>query len=266
MTSSTALPTNMLRIGTLCCFALLSHGALGAEQTFALDPVHTRVMFSVSHAGFSNPMFTIAGTTGTLVFDPDDWTKAHVEARIPVSGLELTDAKWRNAVLGGKFLDASRFPEARFVSTRIEPVDATHAKVHGTLTLHGVSGEVQLDVVFHQLMRHPLPPFRRTAGFSATGTVSRKAFGITDWPSVVGDAVALRIEAEGTRARASGEPQAADTEPAPSSSVPATPTSVSAPPSSEPVPASSVVAPPAVAPSAVAPPASATTSPPTTPP
>jgi hypothetical protein len=67
--------------------------------------------------------------------------------------------------------------------------------------LHGVTREVQLDVVFHQARRHPMPPFRRTAGFSATGTLSRKAFAITSWPSVVGDAVEIRIEAEGTRTR-----------------------------------------------------------------
>jgi polyisoprenoid-binding protein YceI len=226
-----------IRIAALCALAFASRGVPAAEATYALDPVHTRVMFSVSHAGFSNPMFTIAGTTGTLVFDPDDWSKARVEARIPVNGLELTDTKWKSAILGRNFLDANQYPEATFVSTRIEPIDATHATVVGMLTLRNVSREVKLDVVLHQVKRHPLPPFRRTAGFSATGTISRKVFSITAWGNVVGDAVEIRIEAEGTRSRNAGEPETDETMPAPSSTTPAPASSI------EPPPAASTVAP-----------------------
>jgi hypothetical protein len=54
-------------------------------------------------------------------------------------------------------------------------------------------------VTFNQLKHHPMPPFRRTAGFSATATLSRKAFGIDAWPTVIGDEVELRIEAEAVR-------------------------------------------------------------------
>ena len=185
---------------------LLAPWVAGAEETtYALDPVHTRVMFAVSHAGFSNPMGTISGTTGTLVFDPDDWSKARVEAEIPLQRLELGDEKWNAAVLAKNFLDAQAHPVAKFVSTRVEPIDATHATVIGMLTLRGVSREVKLDVVLHQVRRHPMPPYRRTAGFSATGTLSRKVFAITAWPSVVGDEVEIRIEAEGTRKRGGAE-------------------------------------------------------------
>lgn len=185
----------------LALLLLAPLGVRAAEVVYALDPVHTRVMFAVSHAGFSNPMGTVSGTTGTFVFDPDAWGRARVEAKIPLDRLELGDAKWNDAALGRSFLDAKDHPVATFVSTRVEPIDATHAKVFGNLTLRGVTREVPLDVEFHQAKRHPMPPFRWTAGFSATTTLSRRAFGITAWKSVVGDAVAIRIEAEGRRSR-----------------------------------------------------------------
>ncbi len=78
----------------------------------------------------------------------------------------------------------------------------------GTLTLRGVSQEITLDVTLNAIKRYPLPPFRRTAGFSASTTLSRRAFGITAWPGVIGDAVQLRIEAEATldRSDAPGTP------------------------------------------------------------
>src|SRR3546814_1314413 len=105
-------------------------------------------------------------------------------------------------------------------STRVEGIDDTHASVFGTLTLRGVSREVKLDVVFNQLERYPLPPWTRTVGFSATTTISREAFGIDAWPTVLGDAVALRIEAEAQRARG-GDVAGADSDaPAPGEQVP----------------------------------------------
>jgi len=222
-------------IASLLLAGVLPLAASAQAVTYSLDPVHTRVMVAVSHAGFSNPMGTVSGSTGTFVFDPADWSKARVEAKVPIDRLDFGDKKWNDAILGHNFLDAKDHPVATFVSTRIEPVDATHATVFGNLTLHGVTHEVKLDVVFHQAKRHPMPPFRRTAGFSATGTLSRRMFAITAYPSVVGDEVELRIEAEGARTR--DEMQ----EPAAPSSVPSA-TSV-APPSSVVLPSPATVAP-----------------------
>lgn len=201
--------------------AFLVPGAASAQAApYALDPVHTRVMFELSHAGYSQAIGTVSGSTGELVFDPGDWRSARVAVTVPVSRLDLGDAAWNRAALGGGMLDAARHPVATFVSTHVEPVDATHARVFGTLTLRGVSQEVALDVAFNKLRRYPLPPFRRTVGFSATTEISRAAFGASAWPSLVGDRVVLRIEAEARRTRGDAAdgvalPAAADPGPPP---------------------------------------------------
>lgn len=175
--------------------------ALAQAQPYALDPVHTRIAFFVSHAGFSQAIGTVSGSSGTLEFDPDDWRSARLTARIPIARADLGDDKWNRAALAANLLDAQDHPEATFVSTRIEPVDAIRAAVYGDLTLRGVTREVKLDVTLNAAKRHPMPPFRRTVGFSATATLSRADFGITAWKSVIGDEVQLRIEAEATRTR-----------------------------------------------------------------
>ncbi|WP_210130861.1 YceI family protein [Stenotrophomonas rhizophila] len=178
-----------------------------APDTYRLDPVHTRVLFAVEHAGFSQALGTVSGSEGVLAFDPDDWSSATLTVSVPLQRLDLGDDKWNKAALARNLLDAERHPEARFVSTRVEPVDATHARVIGELTLRGVSHEVALDVTLNAVKRHPMPPFRRTAGFSATATLSRSAFGVDAWPSMIGDQVQLRIEAEALRDRNATDPQ-----------------------------------------------------------
>ncbi len=180
-----------------CC--LLSFTALAAPDRYRLDPVHTRVVFAIEHAGFSKALGAVSGSEGVLAFDPDDWRSARLDVVVPLNRLDLGDDKWNQATLARNLLDGERHPQARFVSTSVEPIDATHARVHGQLTLRGVTRDVVLDVTLNALKRHPMPPFRRTAGFSATTLLSRADFGIDAWKSVIGDQVELRIEAEAVR-------------------------------------------------------------------
>ncbi|MBU8976612.1 YceI family protein [Lysobacter sp. MMG2] len=197
-------PAGTARTGLL--LAIVAAAAIPAAhaaqaQTYSLDPVHTRVLFAISHAGFSQAMGTVSGSTGTLVFDREDWRSAKLDVRVPLERLDMGDAKWNDAVRAANLLDTKRHPEAHFVSTSVEPSDADHAKVCGDLTLRGVTKPVCLDVTLNALKRHPLPPFHRTAGFSATTTLNRADFGMNAWKNVIGDTVELRIEAEAERAR-----------------------------------------------------------------
>lgn len=192
----------------LCLF---SGKAIAAGPVrYNLDPVHTRVMFAIDHAGFSNAIGTVSGSTGNLIFDPGHWHDATLQASVPLARIDLGDVGWNKAALARNLLDAAAYPTAEFVSTRVEPVSPDRASVYGRLTLHGVSHEIRLDVKLNAIKRHPLPPFRRMIGFSATATLSRRAFGIDAWPSLIGDTVELRIEAEATRSRENGEPDATD--------------------------------------------------------
>lgn len=221
----------------MACLAVLALATAGhahaQARTWALDPVHTRVVFAIDHAGFSKSLGTFSGATGTLAFDPDGWDDARLEVSIPIASLDLGDDKWNRATLARNLLDADTHPTARFVSTRIEPLDARRAIVHGLLTLRGATREVALDVTVNAVKRHPMPPFRRTAGFSATTTISRSDFGIDAWKSMVGDSVELRIEAEATLARGGTDGDAPDPPPAADADTPSEP---SHPPDPEPTP------------------------------
>ena len=172
--------------------------AMAKMEDFELDPVHTRIAFQVSHAGLSNPIGTFSGTTGTLSFDEDDWTTAQLTVSIPITTLDLGDANWQKKILDPTFFNSTKYPEAHFVSNRIERTGEHAAQVTGELTMHGVTRPVTLSVTLNALKRHPLT-FKRTAGFSATGKLSRKDFGMDAWSSLVGDEVSLIIEAEAVR-------------------------------------------------------------------
>lgn len=215
----TRFPSIALVVG-----ALLSHAVARAAEpeVYAVDPVHTRVMVAVGHAGFSKALGTASGSTGSVWFDPEDLAATRWDITVPLTRLDFGDAKWNAAVQAASLLDAQRHPHARFVSTSVTAIDAQHARACGDLTVRGVTAPLCLDVTINAVKRHPLPPFRRTAGFSACGTLSRKAYGLEAWPNVIGDSVELRIEAEVVRARNDEPASAPDTVPPAANGAPRT--------------------------------------------
>jgi polyisoprenoid-binding protein YceI len=191
-------------IVAIACLAIAAGRAHAAPTDYTVDPTHTRIAFRVEHAGFSRALGTFAGATGTLRFDPDDWSTAKLTLAVPVASLDLGDAEWNRKVLDGTFFDAARLPQATFASTAVEKIDDQRMQVRGELTIHGVTRPVAFEAMFNALKRHPLN-FKRTAGFSAVLTVSRKDFGMGAWASVIGDEVEILVELEATKARGPDE-------------------------------------------------------------
>ena len=103
------------------------------------------------------------------------------------------------AIVGLTMDELPRTPKYFWVYTAHKSIGLT------VLALHGVAREVVLDVRINARKRHPMPPFRRTLGFSASTTLSRADFGLDAWKSMVGDAIELHIEGEATRARGAGD-------------------------------------------------------------
>ncbi|MBS0396009.1 MAG: YceI family protein [Proteobacteria bacterium] len=174
---------------------LAALAANAAPVTYTVDTTHSRVTFYVNHLGFSNSVGEFRLGEGTLTFDADDWSRSKVDAHIPVQSLELGDAKWNTHILSADFLESAKYPEITFVSKKLEKVDATHGRLHGDLTIHGVTKPVVLDVTVNKVGEHPM---RKTqaAGFTATATIKRSEFGVVAYVPAVADDVVIRIEIE----------------------------------------------------------------------
>lgn len=179
-----------------CIVGLLMMTAHAAQEHFVIDPVHTRIAFHVEHLGLSHSIGTFSGANGSLDFDKDDWHGARLDVNIPLDRLDMGNDGWKKKVLSDAFLDSAKQPVAHFVATSVEPIDKTHAKVTGTLSLRGRDSTVVLDVTFNGLKRSLYTEFRKTAGFSATATLHRKELGMDAYPDAVGEDVAIDIEAE----------------------------------------------------------------------
>lgn len=168
--------------------------------SYNIDPVHTRIVFLVGHAGFSRSIATISGVEGALHFDPDQWEASRVSIELPVARIDFGDEDWNQRMRARGFFDARNHPVVRFVSTRVEPLDDGAAMIHGELTIAGTTRPVTLSARLNEAGRNPVN-FRRTVGFSATARLDRRDFGLDRYPNVIGNEVEVLIELEAIRGR-----------------------------------------------------------------
>lgn len=165
-----------------------------AADTLTLDPQHTYVLWHVNHLGFS----TQAGkwyANGTLIIDKDKPKDSKVNATIQIADIVTGIPELDKHLMGKLFFDANQFPTATFVSDKVDVTGKNTAKVYGTLTLHGVSKPVMLNVKFNQAGVNPITD-KMTVGFSATTKFKRSDFDIKTLIPGVADEVNLDIEAE----------------------------------------------------------------------
>jgi len=179
--------------------ALLVATTASAEPTrYRFDPVHTQVMFVADHLGFSRPVGRFTRVEGWIAFDPDAFDSAGCEVTIPVDSLWLGDADWEKKLRSDAFFDQRRHPTMSYTCERLEEIDSKRARLHGVLTLRGITRPVVLDLRINRIGRHTYS-LAYVAGFSATGTIRRSDFGMKRMLPAVGDEVEIRLEIEAIR-------------------------------------------------------------------
>jgi polyisoprenoid-binding protein YceI len=159
---------------------------------YAVDSGHTQVGWRVSHMGFSNYTGGFSDVSGTLNLQPKDPAAAKMSVKIPVASVATTSAKLTDELKGDQWLDAGKYPDMTFVSTKVAPAGKDKAKVTGDLTLHGVTKPVTLDVTLVGAGANPLSK-KYTVGFEATGTLKRSEFGVKTYVPLIGDELHLVI-------------------------------------------------------------------------
>ncbi|MDR6772190.1 YceI family protein [Azospirillum sp. BE72] len=172
--------------------------AFAAPVSYKIDPAHTAVAFVVNHIGFSNVIGRFNTVGGDISFDKDAVEKSSVTVTIDSASIDTNHAKRDEHLRSPDFFNAKEFPKLTFKSTRIEKTGDKTGKLHGDLTMLGVTKPVVLDITFNKDGVSPASKLE-TAGFSARGTVKRTDFGMKYGAPAVGDDIQLLIEIEAVK-------------------------------------------------------------------
>lgn len=170
-----------------------------ASGTWAIDPTHTTIGFSVRHAMIAKVRGAFAEFAGSFTIDGADLAASSAEITIQAASIDTKNADRDAHLTSPDFLDAAAFPTVTFTSTAVKG-SGTTIVVTGDLTIHGVTRSVDVNYEFIGLSQDPWGNQR--IGFEGTAKISRKEFDLT-WNAaletggvLVGDDITLILDVE----------------------------------------------------------------------
>jgi polyisoprenoid-binding protein YceI len=144
----------------------------------------------------------ITDVAGTINIDEQNPQNSSVEATLNAASLDTRTDQRDQHLRSADFLDVEKYPEIRFRSTRIQGPKESF-KLTGELTIRDVTKPITLDVEFEGSTRDPWGGER--VGFSASGKIDRREFGLT-WNQaleaggvVVGNDVKISLDAQAVK-------------------------------------------------------------------
>jgi polyisoprenoid-binding protein YceI len=181
-------------LGLISTF-FLAISASAQVETWQIDPAHTAAQFAVRHMGISTVRGAFTKTSGTVQYDPADPSKTSIEVTMDAASVNTRVEMRDNDLRGPNFFDVQKYPSITFKSKRAESAGKGKLKITGDLTMHGVTKEVVLDV---DGPAGPTKDPRGNAhmGASAATTISRKDFGVSGYPGMIGDDIQITIDVE----------------------------------------------------------------------
>ena len=185
---------------TLISLVLLSSFCISFTQakpiTYEIDSSHTFPAFEADHmGGLSLWRGKINSTSGEIVLDKDKETGS-VNVIMDMSTIDFGHEGMNKHAKNSDMFDVEKYPEAVYKGNLTDFIDGAPTKVKGSLTLHGVTKPVDLDIKSFKCRLHPFK-LKQVCGADAYGNIMRDDFGV-DYAKRLGFKmeVALRIGVE----------------------------------------------------------------------
>jgi polyisoprenoid-binding protein YceI len=187
----------MSRFALIALLAFALPVVARAADTYAIDQVHSAVIFKAHHlgAGWVYGMFT--EMSGSIAYDTANPAGSSVDLTVKTDSLTTHAAQRDTHLKSPDFFNAKQFPKITFKSTSVTKVDDKTMNVTGDLTIHGVTKAVTAKVTHTGTGKDPKGA--QIIGFETAFPVKRSDYGITYWIPQIDDEVPLIISLEGTK-------------------------------------------------------------------
>ncbi len=155
---------------------------------------HAAITFKYKHIGISWLTGHFKTFSGNFSYDENDVSASKIQVDIDVTSLDSNHAERDKHLRSDDYLDAKKFPRARFVSTRIVDLGSGQATIFGDFTFRGVTREVKIDASITGAGKDPWGGYR--VGFEGTTTLDTRSFNMKMPPT---NEIELALFIEGIR-------------------------------------------------------------------
>lgn len=152
-----------------------------AITKWTVDPMHSEVQFKVRHLMITNVTGSFQHFEGEIETEEDDFTKGKVVFTIKTNSVDTANDQRDEHLRSADFFNSSEFPEIKFEGGSLESAGSDAYDLKGNLTIKGNTKPVTLKVEYGGIADDFYGNTK--AGFSVSGKISRKEFGLT-WDAV----------------------------------------------------------------------------------
>ncbi|MCW5776921.1 MAG: YceI family protein [Phycisphaeraceae bacterium] len=110
---------------------------------YAVDSVHSSVVFRIKHAGIANFYGRFNGLSGEFTFDPENPSAGQFAFSVKTQNVDTGNSQRDDHLRNADFFNAVQFPSIDFKSTSITHVEGNHYVLKGDLSLHGKTRPVE---------------------------------------------------------------------------------------------------------------------------
>ena len=179
--------------------ALFSSLALADQENYKIDDSHSFANWTIRHVA-SKTAGTFNDIKGTILIDRNNLQNSSIDVRINMLSVNSGHAKRDAHIKKEDYLDAYKFGEMHFVSSKVEAKGADEGILTGQLSLHGVTKEISFPFKVLGFGDDPWGGYR--IGVEAHTTLKASDYGFT-WPlkpnASVGDDIEIALLIEGVR-------------------------------------------------------------------
>jgi len=152
-----------------------------AAIKWEIDPTHSEILFKVKHLMITTVTGSFKRYKLEVETETDDFNTAKkIEFTADIDSINTNNEQRDTHLKSADFFNAEEHSQLRFVGSRYE-ANGDEAKLYGDLTIRGTTKPLTLNVEFGGQV---VDPYGQTkAGFTVTGKISRKEYGLT-WNAV----------------------------------------------------------------------------------
>lgn len=153
-----------------------------ANVTWKSDPTHSEVQFKVKHLMITTVTGYFQHFNVEAETEDEQFTSAKkVVFTADVNSINTNNEERDTHLRSPDFFDVATHRDIRFEASDYEKVTEGAYKLHGDLTIRGTTKPVTVNVEFGGIA---VDPYGQTkAGFTVSGKINRKDFGLT-WNAV----------------------------------------------------------------------------------
>ncbi|MFA5815454.1 MAG: YceI family protein [Bacteroidales bacterium] len=170
------------------------------KTKWVYDPAHTEISFKVKHLMIVNVKGLFKEFDMNVSTNGDDFNGAKIDFKMKAASINTGEAGRDTHLKSADFFDVENYPEITFTLGSLKQIDEENFELLGDLTIRGISKPIKLDVEFGGVQKDPWGNTK--AGFTLTGKVNRKDFGVL-WNAtlesggvLVGEEVKILCEVE----------------------------------------------------------------------